>query len=478
MLDSFSDYKPFWGSTLYSLGWHAPPQVGAPWCLEYAVVKDTLLVKCAICDVARSDDATKIIATCKWVKINDLQLLATRTVASFLINHVCWQGKNRPWLEQLEVAGNPCSTSCFKVAIWMTKSLIDCVWKRWFLLWLRMHVCFLLFSRFEHILVHLGLTWRYLSRLLLSIVDCSWIVWTDLLMCPMPYIIKETPNYFLISSNYFGLRPQISGTESRKFLEIVHNLVEICHDLRHVSLWWISMQPFYNFISTVQPVNQVPKNDACSTELMKVGYELSVIGCWFQQSHFIWQPVNDLHFQSHINNLNFRIALILLLRRQQFSSYFLVNSNMILSLNAECLHFAHDVIIIQICVVVWSAPVWSLQAASCCILLMCPLIWACVTLTSILVAAYMPDLDIALFFHDLWKFEVFVAFRVGDVWVLLVFLCYCYLLWWWLLSATWELSRIGNFEIRRRLCGYGWSSSACKCRMLIFNFGIAWFAVW
>lgn len=129
------------------------------------------------------------------------------------------------------------STSSFKVIIIKTKSLINFGKNRWFFLRFRMHIC----PSFEHILVHLSPTRWYLLLLFLMLVKSSRVIWTDLLMCPMPYIVKKTPNYLLISSNNFSLRPKISRTESRKIFKKVHYFVKICHYLWHISFWWISM---------------------------------------------------------------------------------------------------------------------------------------------------------------------------------------------------------------------------------------------
>lgn len=119
------------------------------------------------------------------------------------------------------------STSSFKVIIIKTKSLINFGKNRWFFLRFRMHIC----PSFEHILVHLCPTRWYLLLLFLMLVKSSRVIWTDLLMCPMPYIVKKTPNYLLISSNNFSLRPKISRTESRKIFKKVHYFVKICHYL-------------------------------------------------------------------------------------------------------------------------------------------------------------------------------------------------------------------------------------------------------
>ena len=58
----------------------------------------------------------------------------------------------------------------------------------------------------------------------------------------MPYVIKEAPNYELVTLDYFLLAPQVSAREPGELTEVPHDLVEIGADL-----WQLSWVPYDTF---------------------------------------------------------------------------------------------------------------------------------------------------------------------------------------------------------------------------------------
>ena len=58
----------------------------------------------------------------------------------------------------------------------------------------------------------------------------------------MPYVIKEAPNYELVTLDYFLLAPQISAREPGELTEVPHDLVEIGADLWQLS--WVPHDAF------------------------------------------------------------------------------------------------------------------------------------------------------------------------------------------------------------------------------------------
>jgi len=53
----------------------------------------------------------------------------------------------------------------------------------------------------------------------------------DLLVSPIPNIVKESPDYFFVTFDDVVLGPEISAAEARKVLEVPHYLIKVGLDL-------------------------------------------------------------------------------------------------------------------------------------------------------------------------------------------------------------------------------------------------------
>jgi hypothetical protein len=77
---------------------------------------------------------------------------------------------------------------------------------------------------------------------------CCRVKRTCFLMVPVPDIVKQTPDNFLISLDHKFLGPKITWAESGKFFQIVEYFFEVSIDRRKIS--WVSVKTLYGYIST------------------------------------------------------------------------------------------------------------------------------------------------------------------------------------------------------------------------------------
>ena len=80
----------------------------------------------------------------------------------------------------------------------------------------------------------------------------------------MPDVVEEAPDDLFISFDHFILRPQISRAKPWEFLEVTNNFVEICVNLRHIIIWWLSIDALYDILSTGEPIDQISKENTSS----------------------------------------------------------------------------------------------------------------------------------------------------------------------------------------------------------------------
>ena len=66
----------------------------------------------------------------------------------------------------------------------------------------------------------------------------------------MPYVIKEAPNYELVTLDYLLLAPQVSARKPGELTEVPHDLVKIRADL-----WQLSRVPHdaFNWLEISTP---------------------------------------------------------------------------------------------------------------------------------------------------------------------------------------------------------------------------------
>jgi hypothetical protein len=86
-----------------------------------------------------------------------------------------------------------------------------------------------------------------LNRTFICLLCCG-IERTCFLMVPVPDIVKQTPDNFLISLDHKFLGPKITWAESGKFFQIVEYFFEVSIDRRKISR--VSVKTLYGYIST------------------------------------------------------------------------------------------------------------------------------------------------------------------------------------------------------------------------------------
>ena len=127
----------------------------------------------------------------------------------------------------------------------------------------------------------------------------SRIEWTNLFVAPVPYVVKEAPDYLFVTIYHLLLGPEISRAKSWKVLKEVHHFVKIGLDLGHVSFLWLTAYAFYHFHSTIKSIHKISINNSCATVVRKVlhqVYKLSFILDWFEKPDVVDEPLDDLGF--------------------------------------------------------------------------------------------------------------------------------------------------------------------------------------
>ena len=133
---------------------------------------------------------------------------------------------------------------------------------------------------------------------------------------------------------------------------MIHNFRKIRLNLRHVSFRRISANAFYDFVPSIQSIDQISKYNTRPAILGKLHNQLIslLLIHRFKKSHIIPQPLEDPDFQLIINYL-FRILRLwhssfkLLTHHIYLSFYFNFISIRLLWLDIQSLHLAHDVVI-------------------------------------------------------------------------------------------------------------------------------------